>query len=84
MMRRVKACTVSHRGYFEHLLHMYSFGYNSQIKYFGHMFIWTFFLVLVCGTHAESLSAPFSYILYTGCPRGKVDILEIHTTSHSK
>jgi hypothetical protein len=30
----------------------------------GHMFIWTFFLVLVCGTCAQSLSAPFSYTLY--------------------
>jgi hypothetical protein len=26
--------------------------------------MWTFFLVLVCGTHAQSLSTPFSYILH--------------------
>jgi hypothetical protein len=31
---------------------------------FEHMLIWTFFLVLVCGTCAQSLSAPFSYTLY--------------------
>jgi hypothetical protein len=29
------------------------------------MLILTFFLVLVCGTRAQSLSAPFSYTLYT-------------------
>jgi hypothetical protein len=28
------------------------------------MLIWTFFLVLVCGTSAQSLSTPFSYTLY--------------------
>jgi hypothetical protein len=27
--------------------------------------IWTFFLVLVCGTYAQWLSTPFSYTLYT-------------------
>jgi hypothetical protein len=32
----------------------------------GHVLIWTFFLVSVCGTRAQSSSAPFSYILYTG------------------
>jgi hypothetical protein len=31
----------------------------------GRMLIWTFLLVLVCGTRAQSLSAPFSYTLYT-------------------
>jgi hypothetical protein len=29
-----------------------------------HMLIWTFFIVLICGTHAQSMSSPFSYILY--------------------
>jgi hypothetical protein len=29
-----------------------------------HMLIWSFFPVLVRGTHAQILSAPFSYILY--------------------
>jgi hypothetical protein len=28
------------------------------------MLIWTFFLALVCGTHAQNLSAPFSYTLH--------------------
>jgi hypothetical protein len=28
------------------------------------MTIWTLFLVLVCGTHAQSLFAPFSHTLY--------------------
>jgi hypothetical protein len=27
----------------------------------GHMFIWTFFLVVVCANLAQNLSAPFSY-----------------------
>jgi hypothetical protein len=30
------------------------------------MLIRTLFLVLVCGTRAQSLSAPFSYTLYIG------------------
>jgi hypothetical protein len=30
-----------------------------------HMLIWTFFLVLVCGTRAQSLSAPFGYSLHS-------------------
>jgi hypothetical protein len=34
MMRRVEACIESRGGHFEHLLQMYSFSYNSQIKYF--------------------------------------------------
>jgi hypothetical protein len=32
----------------------------------GHMSMWTSFLVLVCGTRAQSLSAHFSYTLYSG------------------
>jgi hypothetical protein len=31
------------------------------------MLIWTFFLVLVCGTSAQNLSVPFTYILYIIC-----------------
>jgi hypothetical protein len=30
----------------------------------GHMLIWKLFLVLVCGTHAQNLSASFSYTLH--------------------
>jgi hypothetical protein len=38
----------------------YSFSYNSQIVS-GHMLVWTFFLVLGCGTRAQSLSPSFIY-----------------------
>jgi hypothetical protein len=31
----------------------------------GHMLILTFFLVWVCGTRVQNLSAPFSYTLYS-------------------
>jgi hypothetical protein len=36
MMKRVEACIVFHGGHFEHSLYMYiySFSYNSPIKYF--------------------------------------------------
>jgi hypothetical protein len=44
MMRHVEACTESRKGYFEHLLLMYSLSYNSQIKCFSHKLIWSFFL----------------------------------------
>jgi hypothetical protein len=62
MMRRVEAYIESHGGHFDHLLQMYSFSYNSQTNVFRHMLIRTFFLVLVCGICAQSLSASFSYI----------------------
>jgi hypothetical protein len=29
----------------------------------GYMLVWTFCLILVCGTHAQSLSASFTYAL---------------------
>jgi hypothetical protein len=38
---------------------------QENISVSSHMLIWTFFLVLVCGTRAQSLPAPFSYTLYT-------------------
>jgi hypothetical protein len=34
IMRRVEACMECRGGHFEHLLYMYSFSYNSQIKCF--------------------------------------------------
>jgi hypothetical protein len=49
---RVESCNKSHGGHIEHLLNVS-----------GHMLIWTFLLVLVCATRAQSLSAPFSYTL---------------------
>jgi hypothetical protein len=37
---------------------------THKLNVCGHMLIWTFFLVLACGTRAQSLSAPFSYTLH--------------------
>jgi hypothetical protein len=37
---------------------------THKLNVSGKMLMWTFFLVSVCGTRAQSLSAPFSYILY--------------------
>jgi hypothetical protein len=41
MMRRVEAFIESRGGHFEHLLQMYTFSCNLQIKVSGHMLIWT-------------------------------------------
>jgi hypothetical protein len=38
---------------------------TRKLNVSGHMLIWTFVLVLVCGTRVQSLSAPFSYTLHT-------------------
>jgi hypothetical protein len=40
-------------------------GITPKLNVSRHMLIWTFFHVLVCTTHAQSLSAPFSYNLYS-------------------
>jgi hypothetical protein len=40
---------------------------THELNVSGHMLIWTFFLVLVCGIRAQSLSAPFSYTAYRLC-----------------
>jgi hypothetical protein len=37
---------------------------THKLNVSGHMLIWTFVLVLVCGTRAQSLSAPFCRTLY--------------------
>jgi hypothetical protein len=43
----------------------HSFSYNSQIKCFRtHVDMDMFFLILVCRTRTQSLSAPFSYTMY--------------------
>jgi hypothetical protein len=42
---------------------MHSFSYNSQTDVSGHMLLRTLFLVSICGTRAQSLSAPFRYTL---------------------
>jgi hypothetical protein len=64
MMRRVKAYIESYGVHFEHLLEMYSLSYNSRIKCFQTHVDMDIFLVLVCGTHAQSMSLHFSYTLY--------------------
>jgi hypothetical protein len=42
---------------------MSSFSCKAKIVY-RHMLMWTFFVVLVCGIHAQNLSTSFSYALY--------------------
>jgi hypothetical protein len=37
----------------------------NKLNVFGRMLIWTFFLVLVCETRAQNLTAPVSYTLKT-------------------
>jgi hypothetical protein len=60
VMRWVEACIESNGGHFEHVLRMYSFSCNSQIKCFrAHDHV-----DMVCGTLTQILSAPFSYTLY--------------------
>jgi hypothetical protein len=43
----------------------YSFIHNLQIKYFRTHVDLNIFLVMVCGTRTQNLSATFSYTLYT-------------------
>jgi hypothetical protein len=38
---------------------------THKLNISGHIWIRTFFLVLVCGTHAPSLPTPFSHTLHT-------------------
>jgi hypothetical protein len=38
---------------------------NPKLNASGHMLIWTFFLVLVCGTSVPDLFTPFSFALYS-------------------
>jgi hypothetical protein len=65
MMRHVEVCTESRGGHFEHLFYKCTLSaVTHKLNVFGHMLIQTFFLVLLCETHAQSLSAPFSHILY--------------------
>jgi hypothetical protein len=57
---------------------MQSFSYNSQIVS-GHMLIWTFFLVLVCGTRALILSTSFNCTLYIKCESPLLTVVFIFT-----
>jgi hypothetical protein len=64
------------RCYLKHFAHMakisqstimhvqYCVSYNSQIKCFNAHADMDIFLLFVCGTHAQNLSAPFRYTLY--------------------
>jgi hypothetical protein len=46
---------------------------THKLNVSGHMLMWTFFLVLVCGTRAQSLSTPFIYTLYIKKPHRDSD-----------
>jgi hypothetical protein len=39
---------------------------TEKLNVSGHMLIWTFFLVLICGTRAQNLSSLFGYTLHIG------------------
>jgi hypothetical protein len=65
MMRRVEACTISHGGHFHFIYFKLTLPpINHKINVLGHMLVWTVFLVLVCGSSAQILCAPFSYTQY--------------------
>jgi hypothetical protein len=49
LMMHVEACTEPHGRHFEHLLQMYSFRYNPQIKCFRTHADMDIFIILVCG-----------------------------------
>jgi hypothetical protein len=46
-------------------LHSILSAITHKLNVSGHTFTWTFFPVLVCGTRAQSLSALFTYTLYS-------------------
>jgi hypothetical protein len=45
-------------------LHSVPSAVTHMLNVSGHVLIWTFFLVLLCGTLAQVLSTPFNYTLY--------------------
>jgi hypothetical protein len=47
---------------------------THELIFFEHMLILAFFLALVCGTRAQSLSAPFSYDLRIEYSLGQQDV----------
>jgi hypothetical protein len=73
-MRHVEGCTEFRVRYYEHLLWMYVFSCN-KLNVSGQMFTWTFFLVLVRETRAQSLSPSFSYSLCSAVTHFPVQIL---------
>jgi SNF family Na+-dependent transporter len=64
VVRCVKACIESHGGHFEHLIKCTLPAINHKLNVSKCTLMWTFFLVLVCATHAQSFSTPFVYTLY--------------------
>jgi hypothetical protein len=57
MRRSIMRRLGSHGGQCDHLS-------QCTLSDITHMFLRTFFLVLVCGTRAQIVSAPFTYIPY--------------------
>jgi hypothetical protein len=55
MTRLVEACTKSRGGHFEHSHKCPLSAVTCKLNVSGHMLIWTFFLVLVCGTNLKGL-----------------------------
>jgi hypothetical protein len=60
-MRRVEACTESHGGHLSPYCNCTVSAITHKLNVSGHVLIWTFFPVMVCGTRAQSLSPPSSY-----------------------
>jgi hypothetical protein len=50
---------------------------NHRLNVPGHMLIWAFFLSLVCGTRAQNLSVPYSYMLRTFVAKETNSVLNI-------
>jgi hypothetical protein len=62
MLRRVEACIKSHGGHSEHLLKMYSFSYNSQIKCFPtHVDVGISSCFGMCNLSHEDYTCIFNY-----------------------
>jgi hypothetical protein len=57
MKRRVEACIESHGGHLSTYYKCTLSAITHKLKVFGHIFITTFFLVLICETHSRTLSS---------------------------
>jgi hypothetical protein len=64
MLRHAKACFEYHEGHFEHLLHMYYFTYNLEIKCFQTHADIDIYSCFGIRNSCQSLSTSFSYTLY--------------------
>jgi hypothetical protein len=63
-MRRVEACIESHEDSLSTNYTRILSAITHKLNVPGHMLIWIFFLVYICGTHAQILSSPFTYTLF--------------------